>query len=150
MNRFLINFFHTYFRHVLFWSNDRKWRFILNCSGTSSNGIPLDINTIELHNAIDETSTKEQIKGHWVSIARRKFPKIKFQGDDTVVGFLKFIRQFYETQVPISEESINELKSCVLTYFPAFPLTLYRILESNGFIKKYPFISYTMTETIVT
>ncbi|ERL94196.1 hypothetical protein D910_11477 [Dendroctonus ponderosae] len=134
--------------HVLFWSNDRRWRFILNCSGISTNGVPLAVSTSHLHSAIDETSTKEQIKGHWVSIARRKFPKIKFQSDDTVVGFLKFIKQFYETQI-LDEESLNELKNCVLNYFPAFPLTLYRILEATGLIKEYPFIAYTATESVL-
>ncbi|XP_050310661.1 uncharacterized protein LOC126746447 isoform X2 [Anthonomus grandis grandis] len=136
--------------HVLFWSNDRKWRFILNCSGVSTNGVPLGIATETLYGAISETSRKEHIQGQWVDFARRKFPKMSFQGEDTVVGFLKFIKEFYESQVRADEESILDLKSCVLTYFPAFPLTLYRILEGTGIIKEYPFMTYTMTETVVT
>lgn len=137
------------YRHVLFWTGDRRWRFILNCSGISTNGVPLAVNMTELHRVIDEAATKEQIKGHWVNVARRKFPNVKCQGDDTVVGLLKFIKHFYETQGQVNEDSMMELRSCVLAYFPAFPLTLYRIMESTGMIKEYPFLTYAAAETSV-
>ncbi|XP_066252974.1 uncharacterized protein [Euwallacea similis] len=135
--------------HVLFWSNERRWHFILNCSGISTNGVPIVVNMTKLHKLIDEAARREQIKGQWVNVARRKFQRVMFQGDDTVAGFLKFIKQIYESHGLINEESMHELKSCVLSYFPAFPLTLFRIMESTGMIKEYPFITYTVAENMV-
>ncbi|XP_066145223.1 uncharacterized protein [Euwallacea fornicatus] len=135
--------------HVLFWSNERRWHFILNCSGISTNGVPIVINMTKLYKLIDEAARKEQIKGQWMNVARRKFQKVMFQGDDTVVSFLKFIKQIYECYGLINEESMHELKSYVLSYFPAFPLTLFRIMESTGMIKEYPFIAYTVAENMV-
>ncbi|XP_076253408.1 uncharacterized protein LOC143191856 isoform X2 [Rhynchophorus ferrugineus] len=134
--------------HVLFWSGERKWRFILNCAGISFTGVPLNINVAKVHDIIEKMANKGQIKGHWVNIIRRKFPKIVFHFDDTVVGLLRFVRQFCDNE-RVTTADVNELKSCLLNYFPAFPLTLFRILEATPIIKEYPFVSYTMIETIL-
>ncbi|KAL1490950.1 hypothetical protein ABEB36_011618 [Hypothenemus hampei] len=133
--------------HVSFWDNDRKWCFILNCAGVSTSGIPFAVSVTEMHNSLNEIAVKERINGRWMDVMRNKFPKFECHSEyesDTLAGFLRFIKRFYETHIFVDAMGVNELRNCILQSFPALASTLFRILESRRLLKKYPFVFYSI------
>lgn len=126
----------------MFWSAKKRWRFILTCAGINQKGILLNFNVKELHKTIDEVSIEEKIEGNWVDIVQNKFKKINVCGSNTVTGLLSFIRNFYQKETEL-EILGDELSDCVLTYFPTFPLTLYRILEVSNWLEEPTFLPFT-------
>lgn len=128
------------FRHVFFWSAEKRWSFILTCSGIGANTSNLNIE--ELHSSINSTARKDDIKGSWVVVVKQAFPKLtSIDDDDTPTGLLRFIKCCYDNQISIHINPI-ELSGYILGAFPALTLSLYRMLESTSWLRHPAFLPF--------
>ncbi|KAK5645326.1 hypothetical protein RI129_006626 [Pyrocoelia pectoralis] len=122
--------------HVFFWTMDKKWRFILACAGLSTYGTTLDISVKDLFLFIKIIAVKENIKGKWISLTKRRFPNYNYseEDEDSIAGFLAFIRCCVQNEMAYCVIGTHDLHNYILETFPALPLSLYRILESSQWL----------------
>lgn len=137
-----INTYAKIFSHVFFWSPEKRWSFILTCSGIGANASNLNID--KLHTTINNTARKDDIKGSWVVVVKQAFPKLIscVDDDDTPTGLLRFIKSCYENQISI-DINPNDLCGYILGAFPALTLSLYRMLESTSWLRHPAFLPFT-------
>ncbi|XP_022915943.2 uncharacterized protein [Onthophagus taurus] len=137
--------------HVYFWSPERKWRFILTCAGLGTRPSQPALKLEDLHLCLYRVAYKDNIKGKWVQVVKKQFPKISFSfNDDTPTGLLKFIRNCMESKDPLCFHTDLNLSSYILTAFPAFALSLYRMLENSMWVKHSMFTSFYSLDNIFT
>lgn len=136
--------------HVFFWQPDRKWRFILACAGLSAYGTPLDIPVKELFLYINLIAIRENIKGKWISITKKRFPHFKYSEgeEDSIAGLLAFIRFCVQNEMVYCIHGHHELRNYILQTFPALPLSLYRILESSQWLTHYVLQPFTTVDSV--
>ncbi|GJQ71228.1 hypothetical protein Trydic_g10971 [Trypoxylus dichotomus] len=137
--------------HVYFWSSERKWKFILTCAGLGNRGGTPVFKLEDLHVCLDNVASKDNIKGKWVQVVKKQFPKICFSNnDDTPTGLLKFIKTCMENKDSLCFHQDLNLSSYILTSFPAFALSLYRMLENSVWVKHSTFANFYSIENICT
>ncbi|KAI4461304.1 ire1-related [Holotrichia oblita] len=137
--------------HVYFWSSERKWKFILACAGLGNNSDTPAFDLEDLHVCLDKVASKDNIKGKWVQVVKKQFPKISFSNnDDTPTGLLKFIKTCIDNKDSLYFHKEISLSNYILTSFPAFALSLYRMLENSVWVKHSPFVSFYSIENIFT
>lgn len=130
------------YRHVFFWSMDRKWRLILTCAGVIVHPSLKDIN--KLHASIKKSARYDDIKGTWVMVVKKAFPKLtSIDDDDTPTGLLHFIKCCYDKHFDIDLND-NELCEYIMGAFPALTLSLYRMLESGCWLEHPTFSPFTV------
>ncbi|KAF5272143.1 hypothetical protein FQA39_LY01225 [Lamprigera yunnana] len=136
--------------HVFFWTSDRKWRFILACAGLSAYGTPLDISVQELFFYINLTAVKENIKGKWISITKKRFPLYKYSNadKDSIAGLLGFIRFCVQNEVAYCVHGNHEFRAYILQTFPALALSLYRILEPSQWLTHHVLQPFTTIDSL--
>lgn len=134
------------YRHVFFWTLDKKWRFILACAGVSAHGTCLNIPVNELHSHIATAAEKENIKGSWINATKRKFPNYNYSKHykDSITGLLKFIRN----QIASNIGGDNELRNFILSSFSALPLSLHYILESSIWLNHHVLQPFTNVNSL--
>lgn len=119
---------------MFFWPAGKKWRFILTCSGIERTpNANSALNIQELHASIKKSAKKDDIKGSWVSVLKPVLPNMTCMrhDDDTPTGLLRFIKHCLDNETAVKEA---ELRDCIVSAFPALPLSLYRMLESTSWL----------------
>ncbi|XP_017777099.1 PREDICTED: uncharacterized protein LOC108563053 [Nicrophorus vespilloides] len=121
---------HQVLSHIFFWSNKKKWRYVLACAGIGSK-IPVDVS--KLHSSLDKTAHKENIVGNcWVLTAKKQYPQATFiEHNDTPSGLLKFIKFVVENNLILQDTAEKSLSCFILNSFPYFALSLYRMIENT-------------------
>lgn len=125
---------------------DKKWQFILTCSGVTSSGVDLLMDLDSFHFTIDQISHKENIKGNWVQVMKRLIPNLtNSDDDDSPTGLLKFIRSCFKNRPPPIEFT-SDFERCnfFIKSFPTLALSLYRMLENTEWLNHSVFLIYTV------
>ncbi|KAJ9576365.1 hypothetical protein L9F63_006777 [Diploptera punctata] len=125
------------FKHVYFWDMNKKWEFLLACSGLTPDYKNLPICTSEFHSYLDARAIVVNVKGDWVNVVKSTFPHmtpVESQYSDTPTGLLRFIRACVDEQCNGHNSNIPVLHQFFLSAFPAFPLCLYRLIEDTKWI----------------
>lgn len=134
------------FRHVYFWSVEKRWQFILTCSGVTASGADVQLDLETFHKAIDKIAHKDNIKGNWVQVMKQVVPNLSTsEDDDSATGLLKFINSCFKNMPP-SIEFKSDFERCnfFITSFPTLPLSLFRMLESTDWSSHSVFLPFTI------
>lgn len=120
---------------MCFWSQTRKWHFVLLCTGIRRKGTPLeDSEKEELYTSLDSLSEHYNVAGEWVSVLRKRYPGVEIPIPDDIChhslsGLLAFIRSCAELkQSAIDDELIRKFFAFA---FPTLPLSLFRLVDNS-------------------
>ncbi|RZC41499.1 uncharacterized protein BDFB_001381 [Asbolus verrucosus] len=127
--------------HTFFWSPSKKWSFILCCSGINQSGYLLPINVDKLHRSIDSFSDA-YIKIEWQELIRNKFPNMRLNDNNNVVGLLKFIKSCHDRKLETNSND-SDLSCTILSLFPILPVVLYRTLQNTNWLKHAVFMPFS-------
>ncbi|XP_039292984.1 uncharacterized protein LOC111061653 isoform X2 [Nilaparvata lugens] len=61
--------------HIFFWSEERKWEFILACSGVDTNYEASHLPLQQFFNFINQRTLKDKSDGNWGTIIEQNFPE---------------------------------------------------------------------------
>ncbi|XP_031349302.1 uncharacterized protein LOC116175370 isoform X1 [Photinus pyralis] len=136
--------------HVFFWSQDRRWRFILACAGLSTYGTPLNISVKELFLYIKMVAVRQNIKGKWIAMTKQRFPNYNYsdEDEDSVAGLLAFVRACVQNGMAYCVVGAHDLHNYILETFPVLPLSLYRILESSQWLTHNVLKPFTAADSV--
>lgn len=128
-------------RHICFWPKNRKWDFILSCSGLTRDKTKSILPLNEFFSFINRRAYEEKSSGDWVSIINENFPALLSHAvfdAKNPSGLLQFIN-YCVTTTNLHEE----LKDFFLQAFPNLALCLYRLIEDSTWQTHPALIEFT-------